>query len=283
MSKRHSPAYIQHRKQGAFPGRIDPWAEAAHYFYQLHSGIINAMQAHLQDDLMALGYQAGKEASLQIFASREPDVYIQDTLPERPAAPDWNYDAAAAALELEPGTAVTDEEPELDALHISDMDTGELVTVVEVISPRNKTHPSDMARYREQRGRLFLERGVNVVELDATRSVQRLLRNPLVARHAYHTAVYLPAELPRVLVNDVEDPLRPFALPLRGDAVRVETQGLYDRAYQQGAIAGLLEQDGRYTLDALPFPSLLTDAQRHAALAAVEQWRQALSQLVKAQ
>lgn len=279
MTQRYTPAYIQHRKQGAFPTQVDPWAEAGRYFHQIHSGMINHLQAQLQDKLMALGYQAGKEASLQIFANREPDLYVQDTLIEREPVPDWNYEAVATALQVEPGTAISDEELELDALHITHIGTGELVTVIEIISPRNKTHTQDMARYRDQRSSVFLEEGINVVEIDATRSIQRLLRHTLVESHAYHIAVYLPGDKPRVLISDVGEALKPFALPLRGEAVRVETQSAYDHAYQQGAIAGLIEQDGRYTDAALPFPSTLTAAQRQSALMAVQTWRTELNRL----
>ncbi|MEO1441346.1 MAG: DUF4058 family protein, partial [Chloroflexota bacterium] len=161
MTQRHSPAYIQHRQRGPFPGHIDPWAEAARYFQQIHSGMIHNLQDQLQDTLIALGYQAGKEASLQIFASRQPDLYIQDTLPERESG-EWDYETAAASLEVEAGTAVLEDQPEIEALHITDMDSGELVTVLEIISPRNKTHPQEMALYREQRTRVFLDADVNV-------------------------------------------------------------------------------------------------------------------------
>ncbi|MEM6281355.1 MAG: DUF4058 family protein [Chloroflexota bacterium] len=151
MTQRYPPSYIQHRQRGPFPGHMDPWAEAARYFQQIHSGMIHNLQDQLQDTLIALGYQAGKEASLQIM------VILADSL-------------------------------EIEALHITDMDSGELVTVVEIISPRNKTHPQEMALYREQRARVFLDADVNVVEVDATRSYARLLAHKLAEQHAYHIA-----------------------------------------------------------------------------------------------
>ena len=73
--------------------------------------------------------------------------------------------------------------------------------------------------------------------------------------------------------------LKPFALPLHSEAVRVEPQNAYDRAYRRGAVAGLIASDGRYTQADLPFPSLLSNDQRRSALAAVRLWQTELERL----
>jgi hypothetical protein len=49
MSNTFSPEYIRLRQQGAFAGRIDPFAEAGRYFQQIHSGMINHLQDQLQE------------------------------------------------------------------------------------------------------------------------------------------------------------------------------------------------------------------------------------------
>jgi len=273
-----SRAYVELQQGSPFPKRIDPWAEEGQYFHQIHSGMITHLQDQLQDELNLRGYQVGKEASLQVIAHRKPDLYVQDTQ-ERLLPPRWDYGAKAEALQLEAGEAVVDEELELDALHIYAMDSSELVTVVEIISPRNKTHPEDMLRYKSQRDSLFLAQGVNVVEIDATRSIRRLLSHPLTEENPYHIAIYLPGQMPRVLVNQLDEPLKPFALPLRGELVRTEPHSAYERAYQRGAIAGLIQQRSQYALEALPFPSLLAEPQKSAAIEAVSQWQQSLQRI----
>lgn len=278
MTQRSSE-YIQHRQQGAFPNRMDPWAEAGHYFQQIHSGMIYQLQAQLQGRLNALDYQAGKEASLQIFANRKPDIYVQDNQQPQRKSTEWDYVAVADELEVEAGVTIFDETPELEALHIRNITSGELVTVIEIISPRNKTHPQEIILYKEQRTQIFLAQGVNVVEIDATRSVTRLLNNSLVHSHPYHIAIYLPDELPRVLVSEFDKPLKPFALPLRGEAIRTDPQSAYDTAYRDGAIAGLIHHDTGYSLDGLPFPSTLTQSQLSHALEAVHKWQAQLEEL----
>ena len=278
MSERYSMEYVRHQQRGPFTGQIDPWAEDGHYFQQIHANMISRIQDQLQDELNERGYKVGRETSLQVFANRKPDIYIQRPLTKQPPA-QMDYVTIAAELAVDPGTRVLDEEPELDALHIYEFGSHELISVIEIISPSNKTHPADMQLYRDQRESLFLSQNVSVVEIDATRSFRRLLR---VTDHAYHIAVHLPGELPRILVSDFGEPIKPFALPLRGEGVRVETQAAYDWAYQRGGIAALINDAGHYMPDLLPFPSMLTQAQHQSAIAAVEQWQTELARLREA-
>lgn len=275
----HSPEYIQLYQQGAFPGKMDPGVENARYFQQLHSGMINSLQDQLQDDLMARGYQAGKEASLQIYAGREPDLFIERITSSDMPATTWDYDSAAAAIALEPGTQVATSEQELEALHIQEIHTGKLITVIEIISPRSKTHLPEMALYQHQRSSLFLAHGVNVVEIDLTRSVKRLLLNSLTQQNAYHTAIFLPGEVPRTVIYDVLQPIKPFALPLRDEVLPVNVQMAYDRAYQRGALAGLILRETDYAAEDLPFPSLLTESQQQLMTQSVHTWKTELRKL----
>jgi hypothetical protein len=225
------------------------------------------------------GYQAGKEASLQIFAQRQPDLYVESTS-KRPIV-DIDYDAVAAALDVSAGTAFIDEELELEALHIKEMDTGNLVTVIEIISPRNKTHIDEMLHYQKQRQQVFIDKGVNVVEIDPTRSVRHLISQLLSNDNLYHIVVFISQKLPRIIENNFDEGLKPFALPLLGEAIRVEPQQAYDRAYQRGAIAGLILQEGQYTRDALPFPSTLSETQIVSTIKAIETWEAELKRLAQ--
>jgi hypothetical protein len=277
--KPHSPDYIQHYKHGAFPGVVDAWVENGRYFQQLHSGMINSLQDQLQDALIARGYQAGKEASLQIFAGREPDLYVEQTVPSDVQLAQWDYDAAATAVAVEPGTPVAIPDADFEALHIHDMQTGQLITVIEIISPRNKTYLPEMTLYQIQRSTLFLARGVHVVEIDLTRSIKHLLQHPLIQHTAYHTAIFLPNHLPRVVVYDVLQPIKPFALPLRNEVLPVNLQHAYDTAYQRGALAGLILRETDYALEELPFPSLLTEVQQHTLMQSVQAWKTRLAEL----
>lgn len=271
-----SQAEITLFEQGPFPGRIDPWAEAARYFRSIHSETISALLTSLREPLLELGYVAGREPSLQIAEGREPDIHIRREQAEHTLR--WNYELAAAEVLAEPGVAIEDA-AEFEALHIRELKTGDLVTVIEIVSPGNKTRDHEMTAYRERRSRLMLERGVNVVEIDPTRSIKRLTNNSETRAFAYHIAVFLPGEAVRIIGIPFEAPLSRFAVPLRGTVVPVELQDAYNHAYRQTTTAWHIQHEGRYTEDDLPFPTVLTDSQRREVLQAVERWQQELARL----
>jgi len=272
--------YRELYKHGAFPHQIDPWSEAPRYFQQIHSGIINDVLIQIQDTIFDMGYLAGKETSLLVTERREPDIFVRSHQTTQSSQSNWNYTQAASTVMAEPGLELTgDAFPEPDAIHITHRATGDLVTIVEIISPRNKDRSGDMWEYIERRNRLIYSKGVNVVELDLTRSIKRLTQDILAETYAYHIAIYMSDQKPRFIGINFGEMLKRFALPLRHEVVGVETQLAYDNAYQQAYIASHIELDNHYSDSELPFPSLLTDAQIHEAKDAVLHWREELKRL----
>jgi hypothetical protein len=274
----YSDAYLEMLERGPFPGRIDPWAEAGRYFRPIHNEIISAMLAFVREPLLRMGYVAGRENSLQISEGREPDLYVlrQDAPPERFTR--WNYALAAAESLAEPGLIPPDD-AEWQALAIRSADGGDLVTVVEIVSPTNKVSAGEIAAYQERRTRLYLESGVQVVEIDLTRSVKRLAHNSLTQRHPYHVAVYLPGDAVRVVTIDLGAALPRIALPLRGEVIPLALMDAYQHGYRQNTTAWHIDRDDGYGEDNLPFPSLLADAHRAEAIAAVAAWKSELTRL----
>jgi hypothetical protein len=276
--KTYSQAYVECLKHGPFSGHIDPWVEAAHYFHQIHGGMIDHLLGQIQDLLLGMGYFAGREASLQILQGRQPDVFIQGkTWAELDRVISWDYETAAVELLAEPG--IVAESAELFAIHVKESSSGNLVTVVEIVSPSNKMDADDMAQYQDRRARLVLNQAVNVVEVDLTRSVKRLFKHPHTTGHHYHTALHLVGRWPRVVLSDFGEALKRVAVPLQEHAVAVDLQAAYDQAYRRAAIATHIHTANHYTAAELPFPSLLTDEQRQAALGAVADWQRRLAQL----
>jgi hypothetical protein len=278
----YSDAYVDHLSRGPFPSRIDPWGEIGLYFQQIHAGIINDFLDTFGKTLLRMGYIAGRERSLQIIEPRQPDVSIRaEELLSDPADAygEWNYIQAAIAISAEPGITVTGEYYDLEAIHIKTMESSELVTVIEIISPSNKTHWQAIEEYTDQRNYLVRAQNVNFVEIDLTRSVKRLLHDKITTTFAYHIAIHISHQLPRVIGMSFEESIKRFALPLRREVVLVEPQILYDNAYRTAAIAAQIRHEGRYSEADLPFSSLLTDQQRGEALSAVERWMNELEHL----
>lgn len=278
MSTRQiSQAYIKLKKQGPFPNQVDPWAEDAHYFQQLHNDMIGHFARQLEPLLDPLGYEIGREASLQIAEGREPDLYIQRSMGMGIATPtpSLKYSLAATEIEAEPGVRL-DHEVNLNALHIQA--SGNLITVIELISPGNKIKAEAIADYRARRERL-IERGVNVVEIDTTRSVKRLIYDPIAGEYPYHATVFIPGDSPYFIGIEYGQPLKRIAIPLRVETVPIELHDAYTDAYRLYSLASQMLEAGHYVEDHLPFPTLMSDKRRREALEAVEKWKVELARL----
>jgi hypothetical protein len=264
-------------EQGPFAGKVDPWAEDWRYFQMLHSGMIDALIDMTRKQLAALGYYAGRETSMQILDGREPDVFIRFGLFGAEKSPQFSYELAAAEVLADAGIAFQ-EIPVLEAIHILDK-AGMLVTVIEVISPRNKHRTSEIQEYKKRRWHLCLENGINVVEIDLTRSVLRLAAQQETRWYPYHVAVFMPQRDSRIIGLQLEERLKRIAIPLRGEVVPVELHDVYQSTYEKYTVAQHIQLENGYAEDALPFPSLLTDEQRAEAVARVRDWQQKLTAL----
>jgi uncharacterized protein DUF4058 len=273
----YSDAYIDYLSRGPFQGRVDPWAEAVQYFHQIHGCIISNLLERLRVPLLKLGYIASRETSLQVLERSQPDMAIRQKPPVTAAG--WDYVAAAEAVKMEPGILIEGDMPELEAVYIRRTDRmGELITLVEIVSPGNKDKPSDIADYQERRERFVHDKGINVVEVDLTRSIKRLVRDRMAQLYSYHIAIHLPSES-RLIASEYGDGVHSFALPLRHEIIPIETQSVYDAAYQQASIAPQIEHQGDYTLSKLPFPTLLTETEKQQAIEQVEKWQTRLNAL----
>lgn len=264
--------------RGPFPNRMDPFAEAAHYFHQIHSGIISAVLQQIQSPLFDLGYVAKKEASLQIAQMRKPDVTVID-LYEPPRLSKLDYSTAAIASLVEPGVEIETNEIELQNIQILNLESGNVVTVMEIISPRNKTHIEEIISYQEKRQVQFLQRGINVVEVDLTRSFRRLIEHPLTNDFPYHIAILIPGERVRIIPMQLDEPFKKFALPLLESVMVIDLQAAYDDAYQTASIAVQIQNDTQYADSYLGSRSYLADRDYQAILTAVTQWHDELARL----
>jgi hypothetical protein len=239
---------IQLLERGPFPGRMDLWAEHEHFFHGLHEQFIGVLMADLRKPLLERGYVIGRETSLQIESLAEPGVLLDDL-------------------------------PKMTAVIIREAQSHQLVTVIEMISPSNKAHDYYIKSYMERREEIFLKQGVNVIEIDLTRSYKRLIDHPIMTTSPYHVAILIPGHGLRVVPMTLQESFKRIAMPLREDIIPIDLHRLYERTYQEMGLAALIEIEDRYSIDHLPFPSLLTDQQRDEALDAVLVWQDELGRV----
>lgn len=274
---RYGKEYVDLAMQGPFPSRIDPWAEKARYFHQVHVGMIGQFFVQLGDRLLERDYYASREVSLQIAEQGHPalPIYRKCSLD---LTHKLDYTAVATALHANPGVTLQWDRPEQDAMYIKRND-GTLVTVVEVISPDFKADRHRVALYLQRRLELTHQRNVNVVELDLTRCHAHLLRDPLVESYPYHIAIYLPNTDVHFLGMSLDAPLENFALSLLDDGLLVDTHSAYSAAYQEVIAASQILFENNYAESKLPFPSLLSADERQTCLDAVAAWKAQLATL----
>jgi len=125
-------------------------------------------------------------------------------------------------------------------------DQGRVITVIEVLSPANKSR-AGLGAYRDKRSRL-LQGGANVVEIDLLREGHNALDLPWNLRTpspetAYRTCVRRPTHPDRVelYLLPLRRRLPGILIPLResdGDVV-LDLQALVDRAFEDGGYAAL--------------------------------------------
>ncbi|MCU0497809.1 MAG: DUF4058 family protein [Anaerolineae bacterium] len=290
----YSALYVQHLLQGPFPQRTDPWGEDDHYFQQLHSGLIAALVQQLME-LMLRGYVIGTSFD----PHPNPPPYMgegtgprgmdspntgEGTGPRGTDSPNMGEGIGPRGMDspnIGEGIgprgvaesarlgAITATTP-LEALWIRDGQTGDLITIIEILSPGNKTLRgiSDYADDRHE----YLLSGVNFVEIDLTRSIRRATDHDLTRLYAYHLAVYLPHDGLRIIGMAFDQPLKRFALPLKGEVIGVDLALAYQEAYQKRQIAAQMVLDHHYTLARLPFPTLISSTETQALIEQVNAW-----------
>lgn len=275
MAKEH---YNQLMEEGPFPNQIDPWAEDGHYFHQVHGQIIGNIINQISSPLRQLGYRAGREVSVLITEKSKPDIFVLGK--DKQIAKGHRFAEAVQLAEIEAGVSLSSEALELDRIFIQSRETGKLVTVLELVSPSNKNSDAEIEKYKNRRQAL-LEQGVHSVEIDLTRSNKRLLDEPTVHEYPYHIVVHLSDDLPYFWGIRLNEAPKVFALPLRGEILRVDLNAAYRQAYIDLSIADQILDEKAYHLDSLPFPSLLSEEERKDLLAKVEAWKAKLKEAEK--
>jgi hypothetical protein len=233
---------------------MDPYLEDPAYWRDFHARLINACSEVIADRLPA-GYEARIEEQIRLVeqtpertttAGRLPDVSV--TRGPHPAAPSPAAPTTGAVATLEPIANAMPADVEevrdswIEILHRPDR---EIVAVVELLSPTNKTG-SAYLEYRAKR-RAILERHAHLVEIDLLVGGERIrLRDPLPAAD-YYAFVTREEHRPRVDVYpwSVRDPLPVIPIPLRPpDAdVGLDLAEAFRLAYHRGRYASSLRYE----------------------------------------
>ena len=236
-----------------FPG-MDPYLEDPAGWGGVHLGLLYAIHAQL-NDVLPDGFVA--ELDQYVWTREEPDddsarlgkpdVLVPKRRPFRAGS------RSAAAVATVPPTVLTRLPKQEVRTHrrvkITTDRGARVVTVVEVLSPSNKSAGDDRDVYLNKRREYFAARA-NVVEIDLLRAGHRLpMGHPDPPAADYYVFVSPANRLPnaQVWVFTVRDPIPVFAVPLTRDvpAIPLDLRRCLDRVYDDGRYPEKLDYAGR--------------------------------------
>jgi Protein of unknown function (DUF4058) len=236
---------------GLFPG-IDPFLKFQAHWPDFHNRLITEICNELGSRLPA-AYVARVDERVEVVIpeTESPAVYRPDVLVGRfadsPAGGQPPH--ASATLVAEPIVAeILDQHPEeirLTYVEIRALPGLDLVTVIEVLSPVNKSWQGRRA-YLEKRDRLHASR-INLVEIDLLLSGAPLPMKQSIPPGAYYAIVARGPRLPLAEIYrwTVRDPVPGVPIPLaNGDPdVVINLGGLTSRVYDLGRYARTIRCD----------------------------------------
>lgn len=220
---------------------MDPYLERRGLWEEVHTGLIAAMQQTL-NPLLRPRYRAAIERRVYL-AERAPEAYVgkPDALivAAREAAVAYETASLVDHRLMWPVELPMAEEVIERYLELRDVETGDVVTVIELLSHSNKSTRQGREQY--QRKRLaVLASTTNLVEIDLLRAGEPMPMSGLALRQQsdYRIVVSRWPQRPRAdaYLFSVRDPLPDLSIPLRpGEAEPVlalneALHDLYDRA-----------------------------------------------------
>ena len=217
-----------------FPG-MDPYLEHPFVWEDVHDTFILAVRAVLHPLVRPLGYvvRADHRVSVREVGGDEPvgkpDVIVS-RVKKAAGRPSPARAADAPVVAELPRRVETERTPYLEVI---DRKRGQVVTVIELLSPSNKEPGDDRAAFLDKR-RALLASAASYVEIDLLRGYKRLPLRKLPAC-AYYVMVSRPADRPKVRVWPwgLRDRMPVVAVPLRAGEPEpaVDLRAVLDRVY----------------------------------------------------
>lgn len=243
-----------------FPG-MNPWLEK--HWGDVHTSLITYIRDNLQLQLPN-NLVAQAEESVFVDTSPEESRWIKpDVSVIKSGDPDYSDSATNRSLTADKPIVISFPEETARWVEIRDLDSdNQVVTVIEILSPRNKLSQAGRADYRKKQ-REYFEAAVNLVEIDLLRTGKRIfLAYPSDGIDSHSAAPYYVSVARGISPCQRElyplplhKPLANIGIPLREtdeDAV-LPLQTLIDRCYEMG------RYDRKINYSEQPLPSLESD------------------------
>ena len=219
-----------------FPG-MDPYLEYPALWPDVHNRLVAALGDELSPVLRPRYYVALEERTYleeppELVLVGRPDVAVVGRGAETEASAETTRTSAAVEVELPMAEPVRE-----TYLEVRSVPAGEVVTVIELLSPANKRAGTGRRNYLEKRENILATR-TNLIELDLLRGEERMPALGPTILLDYRILISRPRRRPKadLIAWGLRDPIPDFPLPLRrGEDEPVVELGrvlhaLYDRA-----------------------------------------------------
>ena len=221
-----------------FPG-MNPYLEHPALWSGVHHRLITAVANDLAPKIRPKYIAAIEERVYEISGETSllvgvPDVSVQRSLTS--AAPSSLAVASSATQPMEVTIPLAEILTE-GYLEIRSVETGEVITVIEILSPKNKQSVVGRLQYETKRQKVFAS-DTNLVEIDLLRQGKPMPMEGAIESH-YRIVVSRSQTRPKAALYgfNLRDNIPQFPLPLGSEDVEpwVDLQGLLHEIYDQGA------------------------------------------------
>lgn len=220
-----------------FPG-VDPYLESPEFFPELHHRLITAIAIAIAPSI-APKYRVAIEKRTYFSEPEEsltvaiPDVAVYS----KPSIPHPTSSTATLAKCSKPVTVTLpmEEETREGYLEIREVGTGEVITAIEIISPKNKRTGKGREAYMRKRHKVLLS-ATHLIEIDLLRSGKPM---PIQGRIIGNYRILVSREERRPRADlypfTIREEIPLFPLPLKSEdtPVVVELQTLFSEVYDQ--------------------------------------------------
>jgi hypothetical protein len=220
-----------------FPG-MNPYLEQPEFWSEVHSRAIVAAAIAIEPELNP-NYRVAVEKRIYLSTSSElvgiPDISLvsKQSNPTPPIA----GTATLTRTEPIPVQLPLPETVEESYLEIREMPSGKVITVIEVLSPKNKTAGEGRNAYETKRQQVLGSR-TNLVEIDLLRSGKPMPILGVTQRTDYRILVSRGSQLPQaeLYAFSVRDPIPCLRVPLQPSDAEPELDlqailmGVYNQA-----------------------------------------------------
>jgi hypothetical protein len=240
-----------------FPG-MDPYLEQPVFWSEFHSRLIVAIADAIVPSLLPRYYVGVETRTYRDYCDGElligiPDAVILSTKGQD--APSLT-DSSAVATQARPQevTLPVSSETKERYLEVREAGTDAVITVIEVLSPKNKRKGDGRVAYEAKRQKI-LDSVSHLVEIDLLRSDSPMAMQGAVGSD-YRILVSRSERRPKAELYGftLQDVIPSFPLPLKSpeEVVMVELQSIVQGVYDRGGYA--VRIDYQQSLPGLSFP-----------------------------